>query len=63
MYKRQDEDGLSIEEAFANLDKDNNGVLTDDENISQSFINEMDKDGDGKASFAEYKFHLWSNVK
>ena len=63
VFKINDEGGLSIEETFANLDKDNNGVLTDDENISQSFINEMDKDGDGKASFAEYKSHLWSNVK
>ena len=58
-----DNDGLSIEETFATLDKDNNGVLTADEDVSQAWINEMDTDGNGSASFAEYKSFLWSNVE
>lgn len=58
-----DEDGKSLEDAFAEFDKNKDGVLTADENISQAWIDEMDTDGNGNASFAEYKSHVWPNVK
>ena len=58
-----DQDGASLEEFFADSDQNKDGFLTSDENISQAWIDSMDADGDGRASFSEYKSHLWKNVK
>ncbi|MEO9970254.1 MAG: energy transducer TonB [Hyphomonadaceae bacterium] len=47
-------DDLSPEEMFAGMDKNADGQLTSDENISQNWIDAMDTDGDGGADFDEF---------
>ena len=47
-------DDLNPEEMFAGMDKNADGQLTSDENISQNWIDAMDTDGNGGADFDEF---------
>lgn len=48
----------SATERFSGLDENGDGFLTANEKIAQAWIEEMDKDADGKASLSEFEQHL-----
>ena len=57
-----DNDDITTKESFAESDKNKDGILTAEDNIAPAFIDKMDKDGDGGASFSEYEAYLSENA-
>lgn len=58
VYQLDNDIEITLEERFAKLDEDGDGLLSNSENISQDWLNVMDRDRDGKASFSEYERYL-----
>ena len=59
----QDADDKSLEDTFAEFDKNGDGELTSDENIAQAWIDEMDRDENRSASFSEFEANMLSNTQ
>ena len=58
VFEISSDDEKTIEDQFSESDINGDGHLTADEKIAQAFIDAMDTNNDGRASFAEYDAYL-----